>query len=66
MIKQIRKQLDDVPYGGWFFIDKCPKKTYCRTDHGVNGHAVVVDLRTGELANFMTALTVVEISKGGE
>ena len=65
-IKEIRKQLDDVPSGGWFYIRGYQGRTYVKTDRERNGTATVVDLNNGQMANLMTCLTVVEISKGGE
>jgi len=66
MIKQIQKQLNDVPSGGWFFIRGYAGRTYIKTDRERAGTATVVDLATGTMANLMTCLTVVEISKGDE
>lgn len=68
MIKQIQKQLCDVPAGGWFYIRGYAAKNYIKTNrqHIEAGTVVVVDLKTGDMANLMESLTVVEFSKGGE
>lgn len=65
MIKEIRKQLDDVPAGGWFYIRGYAAKNYIKTNRERNGTVTVVDLATGDMANLLTSLTVVEFSKGG-
>lgn len=66
MIKEIRKQLWEVPAGGWFYIRGYAAKNYIKTNREVNGTCTVVDLKTGDMANLMQSLTVVEFSKGGE
>lgn len=64
MIYEIKKQLDDVPAGGWFYIRGYAAKNYIKTNRERNGTVTVVDLKTGDMANLMTCLTVVEFSKG--
>lgn len=66
MIKQIRKSLADVPAGGWFYIRGYSAKTYIKTNRERADTVTVVDLASGDMANLLTSLTVVEISKGGE
>lgn len=65
MIKEIRKQLFEVPAGGWFYVLGDKRRTYIKTDiEHPDGTFAVVDLDKGELYRWIESLSVVEISKG--